>query len=708
MGAVRRVPRRFAALVAIAAAVLITSTTTTPASADGPHRPLVPHSYTVAGGATVHYAVNRPLCPTPSNRHTLRCFAIARTNVRKGTPHAYEYTLAPGFLWGPSGGYTPDLLASIYGYDADASTKGQLVAVIDWYADPAVRTELNTFDQQYKLPVETATSFRVVNQAGKASPLPKADTSTAGEIALDVQAVRGVCHTCRILLVEANGPTAADAAAAVNTAVRLGATEISNSYGVPEAATSSKVLAAYNHPGVVITASTGDQGWYGWTDINSNDDPNAHSENAAYFPSTDPFVVGTGGTRLYVNTDDESRYAEYVWNDQGVADSEWINYSTNSGATGGGCSTLHAAPAWQSKTPNYADFGCDGKRSAADISAIGDPESGYSVYLEYGGDGWTTIGGTSLSSPVVAAMYALAGGANGAAYPAATLYTNAALHPASLYDIVNPVPHYDEVGGFVAGGNSWCGGAQLSDCESATDSELQVNNPNVYNSGDYLDCSFPLTGMPSTTALNPQCNATAGFDGPSGVGAPSGGLGVFARTAPALGLARPSSLRLHHPARFGAKLAESYAPHTYPARYVWTWGDGTHTTVSTSSASIVSSHVYSRPCTCTVRLTATDSRGQVVMRTTRVTVGKHASVHYHRPAKVRRHHRARFSAKGTTTPNTGAHITSVRWRWGDHHASTGTTVHHTYKKADRFRITIKVTDSTGVTTVVHHHIRVRR
>jgi len=671
----------------------------------------VPNSYTLAGGATVHYAVNRPLCATPSNRHTLRCFAIARTDVRKGTPHAYEYTLAPGFLWGPSGGYTPDLLASIYGYNADANTKGQLVAIVDWYADPAVRAELNTFDEQYDLPTETAASFRVVNQVGKASPLPKADTGTAGEIALDVQAVRGVCHTCRILLVEANGPSAADAAAAVNTAARLGATEISNSYGVPEAAAAPEIVAAYNHPGVVITAATGDQGWYGWTDVNGND-PNAHSENAAYFPSTDPFVVGTGGTRLYVNTEDESRYAEYVWNDQGVADSQWINSGVDSGATGGGCSTVYAVPSWQSQARNYADLGCGGKRSAADISAIGDPESGYSVYLEYGGNGWTTVGGTSLSSPVIAAMYALSGGANGAAYPAATLYANAALHPGSLYDVVNPGPKNDDSGGFIAGGNSWCAGAAyddgtLNDCGSVTDSELGVLNPNVYDTDDYLDCSLPRTGLPSTVTLSPQCNATAGFDGPSGLGAPKG-LGGFARTAPALGLARPSSLRLHRPARFGAKLTEAYAPHTYPASYVWAWGDGTHTTVSTSSSSIVSSHVYSKPCTCTVRLTATDSLGQVVMRTTRFTVGKHAAVHYHRPAKVRRHHRARFSVKGTSTPNTGAHIVKIRWSWGDHHSSTGTKVRHTYKKSGHFRITIRIVDSTGVTTVVHHRIKVKR
>jgi hypothetical protein len=56
-----------------------------------------------------------------------------------------------------------------------------------------------------------------------------------------------------------------DTATAVNTAVRLGATEVSNSYGGQIVPTDAATLRAYDHPGVVITASTGDQGWFGWT-----------------------------------------------------------------------------------------------------------------------------------------------------------------------------------------------------------------------------------------------------------------------------------------------------------------------------------------------------------------------------------------------------------------------------------------------------------
>jgi hypothetical protein len=692
------VHRRARRLVIVACSVVLGGTLATGvASADS----------SVGSQSGVHYAVNKPLCATPKNAHALRCFALERVRVSKGTPGAYAYTQPATLPWGPNGGYSPELLASAYGYNPDASTSGQLVAIIDWYNDPNARSDLNHFDANYGLPKETSTSFRQVNQSGKLSPLPADDPSTAGEIALDIESVRAVCHTCRILLVEANAGNIGDTATAVNTAVRMGATEISNSYGAPVAPTTAAILKAYNHPGVVITASTGDQGWYGWTYANSNTNPDAQAADSAFFPSTAPTVVGVSGTRLLVDENTGAHAEEYVWNDMGVADDEWITNGLNNGATGGGCSATYAAPVWQSGAANYPSLGCAGERSAADISAIGDPGSGFDVYLTYGGSGWTTIGGTSLSSPVVAAMYALSGGANGAAYPASTLYANAALHPSSVYDVVNPGPAYDEFGDFVrAGGNGWCAGASIADCSSETDSELGVQNPNVYDSNDYFDCSFPRTGMPSGSALDPECNAATGFDGPTGLGTPAG-LGVFARTAPGVTITRPSSLRLHYAATFKARVSEVVSG-AHPTSYTWKWGDGHSTTVSSSSASISASHTYGKPCRCTVTLSVLDTVPQQVIKTAKVVVGEHAAVHYKGPKTVRVHHAASFSAAGSTTPNTGAHITRYSWTFGDRKTARGAAVKHTYAHTGRFTVTLTVTDSTGVKTTSKHVVKVTR
>lgn len=687
--------RRFTAVVATAV-ILASGLVTTAARAQS-------QGTGVTSQSTVHYAINKPLCATPKDPRTLRCFALERVKVRKGTRGAYAFTQPAALAWGPSGGFSPAMLAAAYGYNPDAGTKTQLVAIVDWHNDPNALSDLNHFDTTYGLPKETATSFRKVNQNGTPSPLPPNDQDAAGEIALDIEAVRGVCHTCRILLVEATAPNTTDTAAALNTAVRMGATEISNSYGAPEAPTAPAILAGYNHPGVVITASTGDQGWYGWTEANGSGST-AQAADAAYFPSTDPTVVGVGGTRLYVDSTTGDRGDEYVWNEEDVADGAWIVDGLDNGATGGGCSTVFAAEPWQAHTSTYPSFGCKGKRSAADISAVGDPGSGFDVYLTYGGSGWTTIGGTSLSSPVIAAMYALAGGGHGAAYPASTLYVNARLHPSSVYDVTNPGPRYDSAGGFIAGGNSWCAGDTVSDCETVTNSYLSIQNPNTYSPQDYFECSFPRTGLPAASALNPQCNAVAGFDGPSGLGTPAG-LGVFARTAPTLTLTRPLSLPLNRAATFKAQLGE-VLPGAHASSYTWNWGDGHTTVVSSSSASNTASHTYTKACSCTVTLSVFDSEQQQVVRVTRVVVGKAASVHYSGPSAVRVHHTGTFSAAGTSTPNTGAHVTAIQWNFGDQHASNGTRVAHTYARIGTFTITITVHDSTGVVTNVQRRVRV--
>src|SRR5437764_9219083 len=70
-----------------------------------------------------------------------------------------------------------------------------------------------------------------------------------------------ICASCRILLVEANSSSVADLAAAVDTAVRSGATVVSNSYGAGEFSGETTYDTHYNHPGVAITVSSGDYGY---------------------------------------------------------------------------------------------------------------------------------------------------------------------------------------------------------------------------------------------------------------------------------------------------------------------------------------------------------------------------------------------------------------------------------------------------------------
>jgi hypothetical protein len=125
------------------------------------------------------------------------------------------------------------------------------------------------------------------------------------------------------------------------------------------------------------------------------------------------------------------QWSETVWNGKGAGAAR--------GATGGGCSTRFAAPFWQQELADWAAVGCGSQRAVADIAAAGDPYPGVAIYdstpNQLGSVGWESMGGTSVSTPLIAATFALAGGPGGVEYPARTLYENELRAPASLRDV---------------------------------------------------------------------------------------------------------------------------------------------------------------------------------------------------------------------------------------------------------------------------------
>jgi subtilase family serine protease len=238
----------------------------------------------------------------------------------------------------------------------------------------------------------------------------------------------------------------------------------------------------------VIAASAGDSGYLNWdyvaAFVTAPEMPNA--------PASLPGVVAVGGTSLKLKKNG-IRKGESIWNDSGrPSRKEFKRFS----ATGGGCSTLFAAPSWQQSAPGWASSACGTKRLDNDISAIADPYTGFDIYDSYVYEpeftpGWVTVGGTSLSSALITGLYGLAGGSHGVSYPAATLYTHLG-EASALYDVT-------------IGGSGYCDGEAAASC-----GEPAINE----QFGD-IDCA-------GTTA----CDAIPGFDGPSGVGTPNG-LGAF-------------------------------------------------------------------------------------------------------------------------------------------------------------------------------------
>jgi hypothetical protein len=538
-----------------------------------------------------HYARLANLCPPPSPGR-MTCFAMQRVPVALRPGQALPAGVHPdGFGAGPAGGYTPAELEQLYKYSR-AGGKGQTIAIVDWLDDPKALPDLDTFDSHYGFPKETSKTFVKLNQNGKSKPLPSpsptaaGETDTTPEITLDIESARAVCAKCTIDLVEAKSASDANLATAEDSAAKRGATEISNSFGAPENLKDkppASFTKAFAHRGVVITASTGDQGWYGWDDVNNGS--GAKGAGAAYSPATLPTVVAVGGTTLGL-TSSGSRVEE-VWNEDGDADSGGASGSPN-GSTGGGCSQQYSAARWQHDVAGYAKTGCGTKRLAADVSALGDPYTGFDVYDSDNGEGWFTVGGTSLSAPIIAAMWALAGGAHKVPYPALTLYGNEKTHPSSLHDIT-------------LGGNAYCGNAaqtkpsELPDCAGLFSNGM---GPNQQGAG-YIDCSFSKTSQ-AEVANDHQCVAAKGYDGPSGVGTPNG-LKLFAPLSPS-GTIKAPRLRHHHAGKFAATTRDPF-PGGAISTYLWTFGDGT------KSHGAHPKHSYKKAGRYTVTLTVTDVFG---------------------------------------------------------------------------------------------------
>jgi subtilase family serine protease len=334
-----------------------------------------------------------------------------------------------------------------------------MIAVVDAYDDPSAEADLGVYDKQFGLPACTTANgcFRKINQAGHASPLPPKDGGWASEISIDVQMAHAICQSCRVLLVEASSEEFTDLGTAVNAAVNAGATEISNSYAAPEEPSYTGYNTSYyDHPGVVVTAASGDCGYLNEACLGET--------GSAEFPAGSPDVVAVGGTML---TEADGTWSSTVWEEGGS-----------------GCSLVFTAPLWQSAVANFSATRCGGGRSIADVAAIGDPNTGVDVYdstPEGNGNptGWGVWGGTSVASPIVAAEFALAGGSHGVAYPAATLYSYVGDSKA-LYDVVS-------------GSNGSCAGATSCRAAAGYDGPSGVGSPIGLS-------AFSTPGSPASTS----------------------------------------------------------------------------------------------------------------------------------------------------------------------------------------------------------------
>jgi Subtilase family len=288
------------------------------------------------------------------------------------------------------GGYGPSDLQKAYGITSEsANNSGCTVAIVDAYDDPNAASDLNAYRSQYGLPACTVSNGCFTKQ----QYTTRTDIGWAGEESVDVDMVSAICPNCKILLIEAASSSVADLDAAEKFATSH-AQYVSNSWGIDEGTRSYD--ADFDVSGVAITAATGDKGY-----------------NAiAQWPAILPSVIGVGGTSLA----SVSPLAETAWSN-----------------AGSGCSKLYAKPTFQANLKT----GCS-MRAQADVSADADPDTGVAIYDTFHRRGWLVFGGTSVATPIIASVFALAG-KTGANDPA-NLYGHASL----LFDVT-------------AGSNGACG-----------------------------------------------------------------------------------------------------------------------------------------------------------------------------------------------------------------------------------------------------------
>ncbi len=299
------------------------------------------------------------------------------------------------------GGFSPSDLRSIYVVPASVTTGAtQSVALFEQGGFPA--SDIDVYKKKYALP-DTPIIVKGVNGSGT-DDTPGIDI----ECDLDVDMALAINRNLKQVFVYEDAVDPFPVAlvdSLANIADDDTAQTVSVSYGFDEALAAQSDETAFKTvalqmaaQGQTVFVSSGDDGAYG------NEPPALN----ASFPATDPYVTAVGGTTLF---NFKGAYAgEEAWNLLGLG----------AGATGGGISTVFPIPTWQKVngvSVAVANGGSATMRNVPDVAAVGDPQTGVSVYTASQG-GWSVLGGTSVSAPLWAGFNSVLNGARaGAALP---------------------------------------------------------------------------------------------------------------------------------------------------------------------------------------------------------------------------------------------------------------------------------------------------
>jgi kumamolisin len=280
---------------------------------------------------------------------------------------------------GPNGGLSPKDILTAYNLNGvTANGSGQTLGLFE--LDGYKSSDVASYVSNFGLPSIPLTNVLIDGSSGSAG-------SGADEVTLDIELQIALAPGASKIIVY-EGPNSFTGL--VDTYDRIAtdnlAKQISTSWGLSEGEINSTFRNYENAAfvnmaaqGQSIYAASGDSGAY---------------ENGSTLsvgdPASQPYMVGVGGSQLYVNSGETYNY-ETTWN---------VNNTISGGAGGGGVSSVWGIPTWQK---GIATAASTTMRNVPDVSLNADQYTGYSIY--YNG-GWTIYGGTSCAAPLWAAFTA--------------------------------------------------------------------------------------------------------------------------------------------------------------------------------------------------------------------------------------------------------------------------------------------------------------
>jgi subtilase family serine protease len=267
-------------------------------------------------------------------------------------------------------GYTPCQIQSAYNLNQIKFPNNQLpgtgvnIIIIIPYSNPNLQNDLNIFCKQFSIIPPKLNIIQV-------KPNTTSNSDWISESCIDTQWISAIAPGANITVLEAFSASNTDLIDALNYAVKLNPDVVSMSWGFPEYQ-GIQNLNVFKNKNTIYVAASGDS-------------------NNIQFPASSPNVIAVSATNVYLNNSNCSYNTEIAWSNSGC-----------------GFSSYFHIPSYQSANiPNIKSQ----YRSISDISIEGGNQTGCVIYnstsVSNTNNGFGTGSGTSLSTPIMAGIFAL-------------------------------------------------------------------------------------------------------------------------------------------------------------------------------------------------------------------------------------------------------------------------------------------------------------